>query len=62
MNTRKNYELCVRQLIVDYPSPEERKPFALAFASFFQADNPRFDKTRFLAAAMEETSIRGGKR
>lgn len=60
--TRKDYELTVKVLIQNYPTPEERKPFAQAFADVFVLDNPRFDRLRFMDAALEITTLRGGKK
>lgn len=63
--TKKDYEAAVKLLIEVHPDPESRKVAAETFAMFFERNNVRggmFDKKRFLAAALEETGIRGGKK
>jgi len=44
--SRKEYEQAAA-LVASYPNRGDRCLLALAFARFFQADSPKFDRVRF---------------
>lgn len=48
--TRKDYEAIACIIQNAYEAPNPRKVIALGLCVIFQADNPRFDKQRFLDA------------
>lgn len=63
--TRKDYESAVRLIrkaaVDSNDDPYLISNLTLTFAEFFQNDNPRFDRERFVDAAYGQTGIRGGK-
>jgi hypothetical protein len=54
--TKKNYIRAVEQInsALWVRNDAERKLLAETFADFFQEDNPRFDRNRFLKAVFNE--------
>lgn len=67
MMQRRHHEAAVKLIhdaVADVREADHglQNTLAYYFANFFQADNPRFDREKFLGTVYGRTGIRGGKK